>query len=279
MPNAAHSLLGYLIDGVVAEALRRADGEALTAERLREVLVEAVDEVLAPVAPRLERLAQLAEIGVRAATVGHELRNPLSVIETSLFLLGERSADPRTARLLHRISEQVSISTAIINELLDGARDRVEPRVAVDLAEIAESALDAVPRPGLIAVERTLPRGVGFVLGEARRLRQVVVNLLSNAVRATRERESGALISLALQWDEQRVTLTVRDNGSGIDDPAKLFELLHTTHAEGLGIGLALSRRIAVDHNGQLTGGNRDSGGAWFTLELPRFCARDGAQT
>lgn len=241
----------------------------MTPELLREVLVGAVDEVLEPVAPRLERLARLAEIGVRAATVGHELRNPLSVIETSLFLLGERSGDPRTARLLHRISEQVSTSTAIINELLDGARDRAETRVPVDLAEVAEYSLDALPRPADVAVERDLPKGVATVLGDARRLRQVVLNLLSNAARATRDRASGKVISIEVAAAAERASLTVRDNGAGIDDPTKLFELLHTTHAEGLGIGLALSRRIVAEHGGTLTGGNQPQGGAWFRVELP----------
>ena len=104
MTNLPHELLAHLIDGVVDETVRRLGDGPTTPDRVRKALVDAVDEVLAPVAPRLERLARLAEVGVRAATVGHELRNPLSVIETSLFLLGEKSADPRTARLLRRIS-------------------------------------------------------------------------------------------------------------------------------------------------------------------------------
>lgn len=269
MTTLPHELLAHLIDGVVDETTRRLDDGPATPDRVRRALVEAVDEVLAPVAPRLERLARLAEVGVRAATVGHELRNPLSVIETSLFLLGEKNADPRTARLLRRISEQVSASTAIINELLDGARPREEIRVPIDLAEVADYALEAVPRPAHVAVERDLPRGVARVVGDPRRMRQVAVNLVSNAVRATRDRTAPGIVALRVSATDDHAALSVLDDGPGIASPERLFELLHTTHAEGLGIGLALSRRIIAEHGGALTGGNRDGGGAWFRVELP----------
>lgn len=269
LTNLPHELLAHLIDGVVDETARRLGDGPATPERVRQALVDAVDDVLAPVAPRLERLARLAEVGVRAATVGHELRNPLSVIETSLFLLGEKNADPRTARLLRRISEQVSASTAIINELLDGARPRDELRVPLDLAEVADYALEAVARPAHISTERDLPRGVARVLGDPRRMRQVAVNLLNNAVRASRERATPGVVVLRVSADAERAALSVLDDGAGIAFPERLFELLHTTHAEGLGIGLALSRRIVTEHGGTLTGGNREGGGAWFRVELP----------
>ncbi|MFO0628779.1 MAG: ATP-binding protein [Polyangiales bacterium] len=269
MSNLPHELLAHLIDGVVDETARRLGDGPTTPAQVRQALVDAVDEVLAPVAPRLERLARLAEVGVRAATVGHELRNPLSVIETSLFLLGEKNADPRTARLLRRISEQVSASTAIINELLDGARPRDEVRAPLDLADIADYALEAVPRPAHVSVERDLPRGVARVLGDPRRLRQVAVNLLNNAVRATRDRTPSGVVALKVSAADDRAALAVLDDGPGIAFPERLFELLHTTHAEGLGIGLALSRRIVAEHGGTLTGGNREGGGAWFRVELP----------
>lgn len=268
MTHAAHDLLAHLVDGVVEETLRRMGEGAVPAAQLRTALVAAIDDVLAPVAPRLERLARLAEIGVRAATVGHELRNPLSVIETSLFLLLERCADPRSERQLRRISDQVSTATAIINELLDGARDRVAERAVVDLGEVGQEAVEAVPRGPHVSVALVLPKGVARVVGDARRLRQVVVNLVTNAVRALRDRDPGHL-EVRVEAREGRALLEVLDDGTGIADPARLFELLHTTHAEGLGIGLALSRRIVTEHGGILTGGNRETGGAWFRVDLP----------
>jgi signal transduction histidine kinase len=271
-------MLAHLIDGVVDETVRRLGAAAPAREALRSALVGAVDDVLDPVAPRLERLARLAEIGVRAATVGHELRNPLSVIETSLFLLHERhDGDPRAARLLRRISEQVAASTVIINELLDGARDRVADRAPVDLAEVAQEAVDAVPRPAHVSVDRALPRGVAMVSGDARRLRQVVVNLVTNALRAMRELPRPARMEVSVETRGGTAALSVLDEGGGIADPARLFELLHTTHADGLGIGLALSRRIVAQHGGALVGGNRPAGGAWFRVELPMLVAREAS--
>lgn len=276
MSQTAHELLAHLIDPVVDETVRRMGRDAPQSAALREALVASVNDVLDPVAPRLERLARLAEIGVRAATVGHELRNPLSVIETSLFLLLDRVGDDqRTERQLRRISEQVSTATAIINELLDGARDRVAERSLVDLAAVAQEAVDAVPRPAHVSVELSLPRGVALVHGDARRLRQVVVNLVTNALRAMRDARGPAKMALRCASEGGLATLTVLDEGTGIADPERLFELLHTTHADGLGIGLALSRKIITEHGGTLSGGNRPDGGAWFRVELPLHVATE----
>ena len=246
------------------------------AEALRDRVSAAVDEALQEHARDLEdrllRVARLASAGQLSAGVAHELRNPLAVIETSLFILNERVGnDARTQRQLRRIGEQVTVATGIVNDMLETVRNRPITRAPVDLAAVARDALGRVPRPSNITVALDLAPGVAVVEGDARRLTQVAVNLLSNAVQALSE---GALaaprLALAVAREGDDATLSVDDNGAGIPAAAlpRLFDPLYSTRPEGTGLGLALSRRIAEAHGGALTAANVATGGARFTLRL-----------
>jgi signal transduction histidine kinase len=274
-------LFEALVARVLDHTVRALDGHtALSPETLRARLEPAVIEALSDHFSRLEdrllRAQRLAFVGQLSAGVAHELRNPLSVIETSVFILSERLADvPIAARQLKRISEQVSTATAIISELLEATRNRPIDRVPLDLAVVAREAIAQVPRPSHITLALDLAPGVALLNGDPRRLRQVVVNLLSNATRALQETPSPRLAVCVAATDDH-ATLTVDDNGPGIapDDLPQLFEPLFSTRAEGTGLGLAISRRIAEAHGGTLTAANAPDGGARFTLTLPRPAPR-----
>lgn len=274
-------LFEALVTRVLDHTARALDGHTtLSPEALRARLEPAVSEALSDHFGRLEdrllRAQRLAFVGQLSAGVAHELRNPLSVIETSVFILSERLADvPVAARQLKRISEQVSTATAIISELLEATRNRPIDRVPLDLAVVAREAIAQVPRPSHITLALDLAPGVALLNGDPRRLRQVVVNLLANATRALQETALPRL-AVRVHATDGHATLTVEDNGPGIapDDLPQLFEPLFSTRAEGTGLGLAISRRIAEAHSGTLTAANAPDGGARFTLTLPRPASR-----
>ena len=232
-----------------------------------------------PDPPASLRADALLHVGQLAAGVAHELRNPLTVIETSVFLLHEQvGADPRAAKQLRRITEQLRIAGAIVNDLLDtirGGRTLPSPTDTVDLARVAREAVAWVPRPPRLAIDLRLPVDPVIVPGDARRLRQVVVNLVANAVDILDGRDDTPGIAVALEADALTAHLTVRDHGPGIADDLlpRLFEPFVTTRPQGTGLGLALSRQIARDHHGDLRAESiapADGGGARFTLTLPR---------
>ncbi len=259
---------GLQVDEGLRTALATALGEVLYAHHLEHQA-------------RLARAERLVHVGQIAAGVAHELRNPLSVIETSVFLLQERVADDtRATRQLERIRAQVGIASDIVGDLLDAARNRPAAMLPVDLAAIAREAVTWVPRPADTVVEAKLPVGVAVVSGDARRLRQVLINLVSNALQAMRA-VSPPRLTLSLAVADGFAAVTVRDHGPGIapDHLARLFEPLWSTRADGVGLGLALSREIAVAHGGTLQADNAPDGGATFTLRLPLPPAPSAAQT
>jgi two-component system C4-dicarboxylate transport sensor histidine kinase DctB len=120
-----------------------------------------------------------------------------------------------------------------------------------------------------VEITRSAPKAPVLVLGDRIRIEQVIVNLLRNALDATQSVRNPQ-IDMLLSSGET-VSLTVRDNGNGIEDLDQLFEPFFTTKrpGDGVGLGLAISSTIVADHGGRLTARNAEGGGAVFEMRLP----------
>lgn len=217
---------------------------------------------------RQAKAERLATFGQLVGSIGHELRNPLGVIETSLYVLRSKGdSDPKTTKHLDRIGHQVSVANAIITQLLELIRDRPLARQRVDVSALVADVANAVPRPEGVALE--LPGGpLPAISGDPTQLRQVLVNLLENAVHAASP-SGRARISVTTHADE--VQLIVDDTGTGIDPSiaSRLFEPLVTTKPRGIGLGLALVKRIAERHGGSVEVSRGPLGGARFLVRVP----------
>jgi signal transduction histidine kinase len=238
----------------------------------REALVPAVSEAVqtavGPLLERLERAERLCLAGELSAGVAHELRNPLSVIETSTFLLAERvREDPPSARQVRRIADQAALAAAVVADLLDTVHERPARVSPLELSPLVERTLAEVPHPPEVRLTLTPPEPAVRALAEPRRVRQVLYNLLTNAVRAA---GPVGMVSCTLERVEGIVCLHVDDTGPGLAPAleATLFSPLVSNAVGGTGLGLALSRRLARALGGTLTGGNREGAGARFTLGL-----------
>jgi len=211
------------------------------------------------------RVERLSTFGQLVGSIGHELRNPLGVIESSLFLLRGRvpSGDERAEKHLGRISEQLGIANAIITDLLDMIRDKP---LAVEPVQMRE-VLDAAAQQLHLALDTKALAALPEVRGDRSQLRQVFVNLLQNA------QQSGGPdggIRLDVESSAGFVRIGVSDEGPGVDPSvrARLFEPLVTTRQKGIGLGLALVKRIVERHGGTVAyepGGK----GARFVVRLP----------
>jgi signal transduction histidine kinase len=279
-----HYMFGAM--NVVREELGRAADELFAAPGTRAAARCALDKILdlelaimlhtyrEDLLAKVARTERLATFGQLVGSIGHELRNPLGVMETSLYLLrGWAGEDERSRKHLDRIAEQLRVADGIITGLLEMARDRPLDRRRVRLSAIAAEAAAAVPRPDGVGLSVEGLEALPDVEGDPGQLRQALVNLMENAVHATSPRGSIRVTGTdAPGGSGAAVVLAVEDDGPGVDESVRgrLFEPLVTTKARGIGLGLALVRRVAERHGGAIAYEPRPGGGARFTLRLPR---------
>jgi signal transduction histidine kinase len=253
----------YLDRPEALAAARRATGKILDLELAVMLETYREDQLM-----RQARVERLSTFGQLVGSIGHELRNPLGVIETSLFLLRQREPEGRSARHLDRIGEQLKVANGIIDALLDLIRDRPLARSPVRLAELAAAAAGAIAFPPGVKFSADGLEGLPPLDGDPVQLRQVLLNLLQNAVYAASPRGEVRVVAAAADGG---IEVAVEDSGPGVDATTtrRLFEPLITTKAQGIGLGLALVKRIVERHGGSVGYQPRSGGGARFTVRLP----------
>ncbi len=246
------------------EALQREIAERERAEKNLEVAEQS-----------LAQSSKLAALGEMSAAVSHELNQPLAAMKTYLAgarLLLQRKRPEEALSSFQRIDDLIERMGAITRQLKSYARkggDAVEP---VDMRDALSEAL-VMMEPQLkrhnVLISRSVPRQPVLVMADRIRLEQVIINLLRNAIDATREVDEPS-IEIMISAGETAL-LSVRDNGHGIKDLDNLFEPFYTTKApgDGVGLGLAISSGIVNDFGGRLTARNARAGGAVFEIRLP----------
>ncbi len=226
---------------------------------------------------------KMAALGQMAASVTHELNQPLAALRTLsdnavVLLRRDRSCD--AIENLVEISQLVARMGKITGELKSFARKSPAQSCVIDLRGVVEETVSLLRvrlRQEKVATRLEMPSRAVRVFADANRLEQVLVNLINNAIDAMRPRERRVL-TIALLDVDGRATVAVRDTGVGLSPAAarRLFEPFFTTKAagQGLGLGLPLSAEIVKESGGTLSG--RDTGdGAEFVIEL---AARDGGR-
>jgi signal transduction histidine kinase len=268
--------LDYVLKPFRLAAIRPVLARALQMRRLR-VHNRALQEDVQRQNAELE--AANRELDAFASRVAHDLRGPLQGMLGFARLVRERAQPQLDAEALTYLQYVVTAgerAERLIRDLLAFARmgDRPLERVAVKLEEVVRRAREMVEPQ---ARGRTVQWRIGplpEVNGDASLLEQVFVNLLSNALKFTRTRES-ALVEVGADAGPKGHRVWVRDNGVGFD-PEKVerlfvaFERLHRADQfEGTGIGLANVKRVVERHGGAVSATSRPGAGATFTIELP----------
>lgn len=244
---------------------------------------EKVQKDLAVAEQTIAQSSKLAVLGEMSAAVSHELNQPLAAMKTYLAgarLLLQRKRPEEALSSFQRIDDLIERMGAITRQLKSYARKGGEAFEPVDVRSCVSSALSMMEpslRTRSIKITRMVPRTPVMVMADRVRLEQVIINLLRNALDATR----GAAephVEILLTAGET-ATLAVRDNGHGIADLDNLFEPFYTTKkpGEGVGLGLAISSGIVKDLGGRLTARNAPGGGAVFEVQLPILAAKTQA--
>ena len=297
-PALAATVLGALLGAAEVGSLSALDGDIATHLAMfviQGLMLTAVISELRSARRASEQQARVAQAARREsdaanrlkdqflATVSHELRTPLNAVLGWVHLLRTGKLDRDTStRGLESIERNARLQAQLTGDLLDVSRALTgdlqldsHPTPLNEAAQQAAAAAEPAARARSVEIQVSLPPTPIVVLGDPTRLRQMIWQLLSNAIKFS---PSGGKVQLVAESRGGEATLTVRDSGSGIDPSflPRVFD--HFTQQDssstravgGLGVGLALVRELATLHGGEIDAQNRADGpGAVFTLRLP----------
>lgn len=222
----------------------------------------------------LKQSEKLAAMGQMAASIAHEIRNPLGIIKSTADVLKEKYIDPiKTDELFDYISEEVKRLNHLVNNFLSFAR---EPKL-----ELKSAPIEIVIKKAVTAIEREDPDktiSVNFAhadelqpfLFDENAIQQVLFNILINSIQAI---DLEGMIDIDLTSvnlkNKQYAKISISDNGSGIQgDVNKIFEPFYTTKSSGSGLGLAISKQIVEKHGGWIEVESQPGKGTTFRVFL-----------
>lgn len=253
---------------------RRRAEEGLRREKAAvEKSVRVKSEQLTAAWRELEQSSRLCDIGSLAATVAHELRNPLAAISMAARNIARKAAGADIGSQLANISKKISESDQIIDNLLFYSRLRPPRYEKVPLFGLVEESIAAClyksKKPVAVLRELDAIRRVS-VDGDAAQLAELFGNIIGNACDAVPA--DGGEIRVSAEAGEEFVELRVQDNGPGIAPgiAGRVFDPFFTTKARGTGLGLTVCRQIVAQHHGELGLGQARSRGAVFFVRLRR---------
>ncbi|MFZ5772601.1 MAG: GAF domain-containing protein [Thermodesulfobacteriota bacterium] len=266
-------IVSYLADVAWEITVRKMAEEEV--HRLNAELEQRVQErtgELQEAHEKILRQERLAAVGQLAGGIGHELRKPLTVMANAVYYLRliQPGAAGKVKEYLGILENEVFFAEKIISDLLDFSRMKAADCTAVTADELVKSALERFPAPDNISVRLALAAGLPRVYVDRYQMIQVLGNLVVNGCQAMSE--GGELIVAAWQ-EEEMLALSVTDTGPGIaaKNMVRLFEPFFTTKVRGIGLGLAVSRRLVEANNGRIGARNESGRGATFIVHLPVY--------
>jgi signal transduction histidine kinase len=255
--------------------------------RDREDLRQREDELRA-MTQQLWQAAKLASVGELAASIAHELNNPLSIVSLRLeTVLAKTPADDPRRRLLEVADQEVGRMAELVANLLNFSRTGREQVSIVDLCEEVAKTIELVDHHLFrkkVRIEREFSRGVPLINADRQQLRQVLLNLLTNAGDAMPD---GGQLAVRIRSGEMAgktaAVFEVTDTGTGIppEHLPRIFDPFFTTKEEGkgTGLGLAICKRIVDQHQGILEVESKVGSGTTVRVTLPARTAADPGDT
>lgn len=220
-------------------------------------------------------LSALASIGESAAVLAHEIKNPITAVNTAIRAVADQLGEDQQA-VLEELAGRMNRLKYLLTRTLSFARSLELEPVACNIPELIESAADA---SSALIEEKKLQVHMDLEADltahvDPNALDEVLVNLIRNSAQALEP--NGRMDISAHQIQDNRshawvLSICIEDNGPGIAESMRstLFQPFVTSKEDGTGLGLAISKKIVEAHNGQIEVGNSDLGGASFTIKLP----------
>jgi signal transduction histidine kinase len=209
-------------------------------------------------------------LGQLAGGVGHELRNPLSVISNAIYFLRlvQPEADEKVKAYIGIIENEARNAEKIITDLLDFSRIKSVEREPVQVGDLIQRVLARYPAPAGVTVALELPESLPAIYADPRQMAQVLGNLALNACQAM---PAGGELTLSAAQKGGEIVIAVKDSGVGIppENMSKLFEPLFTTKAKGIGLGLAVCKNLIEANGGRIEVHSEPGKGSTFSVYLP----------
>jgi C4-dicarboxylate-specific signal transduction histidine kinase len=246
----------------------------ITAEKRAEAELQQIRDELA-------RVARVTTLGELTAAIAHEVNQPLTGVVNSgnacLRWLSQETPNPEAARKsVERVISEGNRAAEVIKRLralVEKAPTQWERFNINDAITEVLPIIESEIRRNSISLRTELAGNLPAILGDRIQLQQVMLNLILNAIDAMRETTPPCdlLVTSAMGDTNKEVLVTVRDSGKGLDEKSldRLFEAFYTTKAQGMGIGLAVSRTIVQAHEGLLWARPNKPHGAVFAFTLP----------
>jgi signal transduction histidine kinase len=218
---------------------------------------------------------QLASIGMMSATFAHEIRNPMTSLKTFAQLMPEKYVDAEFRNHFSKIviNDIERIDTLIKDYLDFTSQEKSSGFRLINITEVIDQAVEYVNNKlgndmSSITIEKEYSSNEIYILGDWKKLKQVFSNIITNGCQAI---GSEGKIKVNIRETDKFVDISVADNGVGIDikDLSNIFDPFFTTKEMGVGLGLAISKRIIEAHEGKIKVESKLSEGTTFTVSLP----------
>jgi signal transduction histidine kinase len=267
----------------MSESLKEKTGELIHAKqelekftKFLEKRVDARTRELKAAQDELIKKERLAAIGQMASVVGHEIRNPLAVINNSIYFIKTKLSsgqepDPKIAKHIKIIESEIQQANGIINEILTYSRQREMQVERIQLNNWLEELLSVYPFPPHIELVKQLDPANPPLAIDMTEMQQAVRNLIGNGIEVMPAPKGGKITIRTRIPEPGWVEIDVGDSGSGIppDVLDKIFAPFFTTKARGTGLGLAVVRKVIDRHKGRVDVESQVGVGTTFKLYLP----------
>jgi two-component system, cell cycle sensor histidine kinase and response regulator CckA len=266
---------GTLISSSIRDVTARKQADGVLRERTAQL--ETANAELEEFMEKLKRAERMATLGEVAGGVAHELRNPLNVIQTSIYyLLNARNSTPeKNLDHFNRIARNVELADKVITSLSNFAKMPSPALLPIVIEPFVRDTLELNPPGAGIEVTVDCPGDLPHALGDGDQLRIALGNLIRNARDAM---SAGGRLAISAVATNGVIDLSVADTGVGIaeKDLARIMQPLYSTKTRGLGLGLSISRSLVETNQGTLTVTSELGHGSIFTIRLNASPA-DGA--
>ncbi len=261
-----------MFEAIRKEAALRKEAEEAS-RKLNEELESNVRErtqLLLNAQEELVRKEKLALLGQVADNVGHELRNPLGVMNNAIYFLQTvlADSDETTKEYLGIIKEEIADAERIVSDLLDAVRSKPPHPEPVNVAEVIERSLRKCAVPDTVKVRLDIAQALPLVSVDPMHLHQVLWNLMTNAVEAMPQ---GGTLGIGASQAGGQLRISIEDSGCGItaEQQAKLFQPMFTTKARRIGLGLVVVKNLTQLNGGSVEVSTAPGKGSTFSVLLP----------